>query len=152
MSSGSGAVGRQLTNVLRFEGSNPVTTWTVLKWQVKPYKRRSWNAVMTLNRMTLSRLRQGILKGKVSLYHWPPVWPVWISLFCKKKMSVIIQLIPNQSNRRSPVQWCFPLWYSLIEAMSSGSGAVGRQLTNVLSFEGCNQVTTGTVWKWQKVY
>jgi len=28
---------------------------------------------------------------------------VWISLFCKK-MSVVIQLIPNQSNRRSIVQ------------------------------------------------
>jgi hypothetical protein len=26
---------------------------------------------------------QGILKGEVSLYHWPPVWLVWISLFCK---------------------------------------------------------------------
>jgi len=27
--------------------------------------------------------RQGILKGEVSLYSWPPVWLVWISLFCK---------------------------------------------------------------------
>ena len=26
---------------------------------------------------------QGILKREVSLYHWPPVWLVWISLFCK---------------------------------------------------------------------
>jgi hypothetical protein len=26
---------------------------------------------------------QGILKGEVSLYPWPPVWLVWISLFCK---------------------------------------------------------------------
>ncbi len=26
---------------------------------------------------------QGILKGEVSLYHWPPVLLVWISLFCK---------------------------------------------------------------------
>ncbi len=54
---------------------------------------------------------QGILKGKVSLYHWPPVWLVWISLFCKEKqkLSVVIQLIPNQSNRRSSVQWYFPL-------------------------------------------
>jgi len=53
----------------------------------------------------------GILKGEVSLYHWPPVWLVWISLFCKwkQKMSVVIQLIPNQSNWRSMVQWYFPL-------------------------------------------
>ncbi len=26
---------------------------------------------------------QGILKGEVSLYRWPPVLLVWISLFCK---------------------------------------------------------------------
>ena len=26
---------------------------------------------------------QGIPKGEVSLYHWPPVWLFWISLFCK---------------------------------------------------------------------
>ncbi len=26
---------------------------------------------------------QGILKGEVSLYCWPPVWLVWIILFCK---------------------------------------------------------------------
>ncbi len=54
---------------------------------------------------------QGILKGEVSLYRWPPVWLVWISLFCKQKqnLSVVIQLIPNQSNRRSVVQWYFPL-------------------------------------------
>ncbi len=24
-----------------------------------------------------------IQKGEVSLYHWPPVWLVWIGLFCK---------------------------------------------------------------------
>ncbi len=28
--------------------------------------------------------RQGILKGEVSLYRWPPVWLVWISLFSYK--------------------------------------------------------------------
>ncbi len=27
---------------------------------------------------------QGILKGEVSLYHWPPVWLVWISCFANK--------------------------------------------------------------------
>jgi len=25
----------------------------------------------------------GRLKGEVSMYHWPSVWLVWISLFCK---------------------------------------------------------------------
>ncbi len=28
-------------------------------------------------------LDQGILKGDASLYRWPPVWLVWINLFCK---------------------------------------------------------------------
>ncbi len=27
--------------------------------------------------------KQGKLKGEVSLYSWPPVWLVWMSLFCK---------------------------------------------------------------------
>jgi hypothetical protein len=31
----------------------------------------------------LCKLRQGILKGEVSSYRWPPVWLVLISLFCK---------------------------------------------------------------------
>ncbi len=36
---------------------------------------------------------QGPLKGEVLLYSWPPVWPVWISLFCKQKQkfSVVTQ-------------------------------------------------------------
>ncbi len=29
-------------------------------------------------------VRQGILKGDVSLYHWPPVWLIWISRFANK--------------------------------------------------------------------
>ncbi len=28
-----------------------------------------------------SALHQGILKGEVSLYHWPPVWLVWNQLY-----------------------------------------------------------------------
>ena len=32
---------------------------------------------------------QGILKGEVSLYHWPPVWLVWISLFLKIKTKIV---------------------------------------------------------------
>jgi hypothetical protein len=54
--------------------------------------------------------KQGILKGEVSLYHWPPVWLVrnqlydyWQFLFLLAKQSN-----PNQSNRRSMVQWYFP--------------------------------------------
>ncbi len=33
---------------------------------------------------------QGILKGEVSLYHWPPVWLVWISLFCLQIKTKIV--------------------------------------------------------------
>ncbi len=33
--------------------------------------------VILLNKM------QGILKGEVSLYHWPPVWLIWIQLYDK---------------------------------------------------------------------
>ncbi len=32
---------------------------------------------------------QGILKGEVSLYSWPPVWPVWVSLFCKIRTKIV---------------------------------------------------------------
>ncbi len=35
----------------------------------------------------LNELNQGILMGEVWLYHWPPVWLVWISLFGKKNVS-----------------------------------------------------------------
>jgi hypothetical protein len=57
--------------------------------------------------LALHNSLQGILKGEVSLYRWPPVWLLWISLFCKykQKLSDVIQPIPNQSNRRSMVQW-----------------------------------------------
>jgi hypothetical protein len=58
---------------------------------------------------------QGILEGEVSLYCWPPVWLVrnqlyhnWQFLFLFAK-----QTNPNLSNRRSIVQWYFPLNYSL---------------------------------------
>ncbi len=34
---------------------------------------------------TETNVLQGIIKGEVSLYHWPPVGLVWISLFCKLK-------------------------------------------------------------------
>jgi hypothetical protein len=45
----------------------------------------------------------------------------WFGLVCfaniKQKLSVVIQLIPNQSNRKSMVQWCFP--YSLMTQFQS---------------------------------
>ncbi len=58
---------------------------------------------------------QGILKGEVSLYRWPPVWLVWNQLYDNWIFLFLFakQTYPNQSNRRSAVQWYFPLKYSL---------------------------------------
>ncbi len=57
---------------------------------------------------------QGILKGEVSLYHWPPVWLVFLSAVWQKTFFYAKQTNPNQSNGRSMVQWYLPLWHSLI--------------------------------------
>jgi len=54
---------------------------------------------------------QGILKGEVSLYCWPPVWLVWNQLYDNWQFLFLFakQTNPNQSTRRSTVQWYFPL-------------------------------------------
>jgi hypothetical protein len=54
-------------------------------------------------------LHQGILKGEVSLYCWPPVWLVWNQLYDYWQFLFLFakQTNPNQSNRRSMVQWYF---------------------------------------------
>ncbi len=59
---------------------------------------------------------EGILKGEVSLYRWPPIWLVWNQLYENWQFlfSPVKQTNPNQSNRRSMVQWYFPLEYSLV--------------------------------------
>jgi hypothetical protein len=53
---------------------------------------------------------QGILKGEVSLYCWPPVWLFWNQLYDYRQFLFLFvkQTDPNQSNRRSMVQWYFP--------------------------------------------
>jgi len=68
------------------------------------------------NCLVMSELVQGILKGEVSLYHWPPVWLVWNQLYSNWKFLFLFakQTNPNQSNRRSTVHWYFPLQYSLV--------------------------------------
>ncbi len=54
---------------------------------------------------------QGILKGDVSLNHWPPVWLVWNQLYDYWQFLFLFvkKTNPNQSKRRSTVQWYFPL-------------------------------------------
>ncbi len=61
---------------------------------------------------------QGILKGEVSLYHWPPVCLVWNQLYDYWQFLFLFakQTTPDQSNRRSMVQWYIPLSYSLVRA------------------------------------
>ncbi len=72
-------------------------------------------SVTALNR----QLSQGILKGEVSLYHWPPVWLVWNQLYDHWQFLFLFskQTNPNQSNRGSTVQWYFPFsipWLSAV--------------------------------------
>ncbi len=57
------------------------------------------------------KCHQGILKGEVSLYCWPPVWLVWNQLYDNWQflISFAKQTNPDQSTRRSMVQWYFPL-------------------------------------------
>ncbi len=56
------------------------------------------------------QVRQGILKGKVSLYHWPPVGPIWNQLYDYWYFLFLFakQTNSNLSKRRSMVQWYFP--------------------------------------------
>ncbi len=58
---------------------------------------------------TVILLYQEIHKGEVSLYHWPPVWLVWNWLYDYWQFLYLFakQANPNQSNRRSSVQWYF---------------------------------------------
>ncbi len=51
------------------------------------------------------RRDQRILKGEVSQYRWPPVWPVWNQLYDNWQFLFLFakQTNPNQSNRRSTV-------------------------------------------------
>ncbi len=65
---------------------------------------RTWKLVLEL-------LEAGNTNGEVSLYHWPPVWLVWNHLYENWQFLFLFakQTNPNQSNRRSMVQWYFPL-------------------------------------------
>ncbi len=53
----------------------------------------------------------GNTKREVSQYRWPPVWLVWNQLYDNWQFLFLFakQTNPNQSNRRSMVQWYSPL-------------------------------------------
>ncbi len=60
---------------------------------------------------------QGILKGEVSQYHWPPVRLVWNQLYDYWQVLFLFakQTNKNQSNRSSMVQWyCPPLVFPAV--------------------------------------
>ncbi len=56
-------------------------------------------------------LDQGILKGEVSLYCWPPARLAWYQLYDNWQFLFLFskQANSNQWNSRSTVQWYFPL-------------------------------------------
>jgi hypothetical protein len=91
--------------------------WRFCRWKhfndIKAFKKIETLIVMTfcLWQQRIDCLLQGILKGEVSLYGWPPVWPVWNQLYDLWQFLFLFakQTNPNQSNRRSTVQWYFPL-------------------------------------------
>jgi hypothetical protein len=64
----------------------------------------------SLSHLMLWTLSQRILKGEASLYPWPPVWLVWNQLYDNWQFLFVFakQANPNQSKRRSMVQWYFP--------------------------------------------
>ncbi len=73
-------------------------------------------------------IEQILLKGEVSLYQWPPVWLVWNQLHDYWQILFLFakQTNPNQSNRRSTVQWYFPLQYFLSWAMRPSGQRRGK--------------------------
>ncbi len=70
-----------------FDGS-PLIKWSAHLYQKVSLKNDSYFTSYTWHQKKgwnekVQPYAQRILKEEVSLYHWPPVWPVWISLFCK---------------------------------------------------------------------
>ncbi len=57
-----------------------------------------------MNYLRLTKLVQGILKGEVSLYHWPPVWLFWNQLFQCAIFCVYLQNRVIQTSHRGG-QW-----------------------------------------------
>jgi hypothetical protein len=51
-----------------------------------------WITILTdLTANTYKQMLQGIIKGEVSLYHWPPVWLVWTQLYENWKVWFYLQ-------------------------------------------------------------
>ncbi len=74
-------------------------------------RKKSFCVILTRPHIHFFHSLQGMLKGEISLYHWPPVWLVRNQLYDNWQILFLFtkQTNPNQSNRRSTVQWYFPL-------------------------------------------
>ncbi len=68
-------------------------------------------------------INQGILKGEVSLYHWPPVWLVWNQLYANWNLCFYLQKRLIQTSQTGSQQ------YSDTSPFSSPC------INNVLSFQ-----------------
>ncbi len=84
------------------KGRRPFSTWLPL--QTRTLSATSGPGVHVINTFSESktlRPNQGILKGEVSLYHWPPVWLVWNQLYDSWQFLFLFekQNNPNQSDR-----------------------------------------------------
>jgi hypothetical protein len=68
-------------------------------------------------------MRQGILKGEGSLYHWPPIWLVWNQLYANWQFLFLFakQANPNRSNRRSMEVYTSPFSIPCTRWFSCGS-------------------------------
>ncbi len=78
---------------------------------IKTVRLCSFYEQRTFTNFFVTTLSQGILKGEVSLYCWPPVWLVWNQMYDNLQFLFLFakQTNSNRSNRRSMVQRYFPL-------------------------------------------
>ncbi len=74
-----------------------------------------WYFLLQYSLHCVSILLQKSLMISQGMYQWPPVWLVWNQQYDNWNFLFLFakQTNPNQSKRRSTVQWYFPLQYSL---------------------------------------
>jgi hypothetical protein len=79
---------------------------------------------------------QGILKGEVSLYHWPPVWLVWNQLYDYWQFLFLFskQTNPNQSNNCEGLSEKNTLAYCTNESLVESKFSINL----ILSLQGLN--------------
>jgi hypothetical protein len=91
-------------------------------------------------------LRQGILKGEVSLYPWPPVWLVWINLFCKWKQKFQLSCSWFQTSQTGGQ------WYSNTSPFSIPWLRFRYRISDLRYFRRWSKMILGSVYIIPKVY